>query len=49
MIRYLILALALVGAMSVATVASFANNGEENGLTHTNCGEDSTIAQGDEC
>ena len=48
MIRYFILALALVGAMSVATVASFANNGEHNGATGTNCGEDA-IAQGDEC
>jgi len=52
MIRYLILTLALIGTLSVATV-SFATGenagvGEHNGTTHTNCGEDAFL-QGDEC
>jgi hypothetical protein len=52
MIRYLILALALVASLSVST-GSFATGenagvGEHNGATHTNCGEDAA-AVGDEC
>ena len=49
---YLLFALTLIAGISAGSVSYAApgsNNGEHNGAAHTNCGEDSTIGQGDGC
>ena len=52
--RCLFVVLALFGSISVISAAYAgpgrgATQGEHNGASHTNCGEDSTVGQGKNC